>query len=99
MMDAVKKGGDRQKLHERIRQLSMEAGENVKKRGMENNLLELIAKDPAFGLSLEELQESMDPARYVGRAPLQVEKFLKENVNPVLEKNRDVLGMKAEINV
>ena len=77
----------------------MEAGENVKKRGMENNLLELIAKDPAFGLSLEELQESMDPARYVGRAPLQVEKFLKENVNPVLEKNRDVLGMKAEINV
>ena len=99
MMNAVKKGGDRQKLHERIRQLSMEAGENVKKRGMENNLLELIAKDPAFGLSLEELQESMDPARYVGRAPLQVEKFLKENVNPVLEKNRDVLGMKAEINV
>ena len=99
MMDAVKKGGDRQKLHERIRQLSMEAGENVKKRGMENNLLELIAKDPAFGLSLEELQESMDPARYVGRAPLQVEKFLKENVNPVLEKNRDVLGMKAEITV
>ncbi len=99
MMDAVKKGGSRQELHERIRQLSMEAGENVKKRGMDNNLLELIAADPAFHLSLEELQEGMDPAKYVGRAPLQVEKFLKEVVNPVLEKNKDVLGVKAEINV
>ncbi len=99
MMDAVKKGGSRQELHERIRQLSMEAGENVKKRGLDNNLLELIAADPAFHLSLEELQEGMDPAKYVGRAPLQVEKFLKEVVNPVLEKNKEVLGVKAEINV
>lgn len=99
MMDAVKKGGSRQKLHERIRQLSMEAGENVKKRGLDNNLLELIAEDPAFNLSLEELKEGMDPAKYVGRAPLQVEKFLKETVCPVLEANSQVLGMKAEINV
>ena len=99
MMDAVKKGGSRQELHERIRQLSMQAGENVKKRGLDNNLLELIAADEAFHLSLEELQAGMDPAKYVGRAPLQVEKFLKEVVEPVLEKNRDVLGMKAEINV
>ena len=99
MMDAVKKGGNRQQLHERIRQLSMEAGENVKKRGMDNNLLKLIAADEAFQLTLEELQAGMDPAKYVGRAPLQVEQFLKEVVEPVLEKNKDILGMKAEINV
>ncbi len=99
MMDAVKKGGSRQELHERIRQLSMEAGENVKKRGLDNNLLELIAADPAFNLTFEELHASMDPAKYVGRAPLQVEKFLKEAVNPVLEQNKDVLGIKAEITV
>ncbi len=99
MMDAVKKGGDRQELHERIRQLSMKAGENVKKHGLDNNLLELIAADPAFRLTLDELNEGMDPAKYVGRAPLQVEKFLKEIVYPVLEENREVLGMKAEINV
>lgn len=99
MMDAVKKGGSRQELHERIRQLSMEAGENVKKHGLENNLLELIAADEAFQLSLEELQAGMDPAKYVGRAPLQVEKFLKDIVEPVLEKNRELLGIKAEIRV
>lgn len=99
MMDAVKKGGSRQELHERIRQLSMEAGENVKKRGLDNNLLELIAADEAFQMSYEELQAGMDPAKYVGRAPLQVEKFLKEVVEPVLEKNKDVLGMKADIHV
>lgn len=97
MMDAVKKGGSRQELHERIRKLSMEAGENVKKHGLENNLLELIASDEAFRLSLEELQAGMDPSKYVGRAPLQVEKFLKEVVDPVLENNQEVLGMKAEI--
>ena len=73
MMDAVKAGGDRQELHERIRELSMEAGRNVKEKGLDNNLLELIAADPAFNLSLEELQKTMDPAKYVGRAPVQVE--------------------------
>ena len=99
MMDAVKAGGDRQELHEKIRTLSMEAGRNVKERGLENNLLELIAADPAFGLSLEDLKKSMDPSRYVGRAPRQVEEFLTEVVNPILDANRDVLGMKAEINV
>ena len=99
MMDAVKAGGDRQELHEKIRTLSMEAGRNVKEKGLENNLLELIAADPAFGLSLEDLKESMDPSRYVGRAPRQVEEFLAEVVNPILDANRDVLGMKAEINV
>ncbi len=99
MMDAVKAGGDRQELHERIRQLSMEAGRNVKEKGLENNLLELIAADPAFGLSMEELKKTMEPSRYIGRAPEQVEEFLDEIVRPVLEANRDVLGMKAEISV
>lgn len=99
MMDAVKAGGDRQELHEKIRTLSMEAGRNVKEKGQENNLLELIAADPAFGLSLDDLKKSMDPSRYVGRAPRQVEEFLTEVVNPILDDNRDVLGMKAEINV
>ena len=99
MMDAVKKGGDRQELHEKIRQLSMEAGANVKQKGLENNLLELIAQDPDFNLSLEELQAAMEPARYTGRAQIPVEKYLKDFVEPVLEANKDVLGMKAEINV
>ncbi len=99
MMDAVKAGGDRQELHERIRQLSMEAGRNVKEKGLDNNLLELIAADPAFGLTADDLRKTMEPSLYVGRAPKQVEEFLEEIVKPVLEKNRDVLGMKAEINV
>ena len=99
MMDAVKNGGDRQELHEKIRQLSMEAGANVKQNGLDNNLLELIAADESFGLTLEELQANMDPSKYVGRAPLQVENFLKNHVNPVLEANKEILGMTAEINV
>ena len=88
MMDAVKAGGDRQELHERIRELSMEAGRTVKVEGKENNLLELIAADPAFNLSLEDLKKTMDPARYVGRAPLQVDNFLKNVVDPVLDANK-----------
>ena len=99
MMDAVKAGGDRQELHERIRELSMEAGRNVKVNGGENNLLELIAADPAFGLSLEDLKKTMEPSRYVGRAPEQVDAFLTQVVNPILEEYRDLLGEKAEINV
>ncbi len=99
MMDAVKAGGDRQELHERIRELSMEAGKNVKVEGKENNLLELIAADPAFNMTLEDLQKTMDPAKYTGRAAVQVDNFLKKVVNPVLEANKDLLGMTAEINV
>lgn len=99
MMDAVKAGGDRQELHERIRELSMEAGRNVKVEGKENNLLELIAADPAFNLTLEDLQKTMDPKKYVGRAPRQVTVFLRDVVQPVLEANKELLGMKAEINV
>ena len=99
MMDAVKAGGDRQELHERIRQLSMEAGRNVKEQGLDNNLLELIAADPSFGLSPDDLKKAMDPARYVGRAPRQVEEFLEEVIKPVLAENKELLGVKAEINV
>ena len=99
MMDAVKAGGDRQELHERIRELSMEAGRNVKEKGLDNNLLELIAADPAFGLSEEELKKTMDPTKYTGRAAVQVEAFLRDVVAPVLEANKDCLGMTAEINV
>ena len=99
MMDAVKAGGDRQELHERIRELSMEAGRNVKVEGKDNNLLELIAADPSFNLTLEELKKTMDPKKYVGRAPQQVEEFLDEVIRPVLEENKDLLGVKAEINV
>lgn len=99
MMDAVKAGGNRQELHERIRELSMEAGRNVKVEGRENNLLELIAADPAFNMSSEDLQKTMDPGKYVGRAREQVDTFLKNVVRPVLEENRELLGIKAEIKV
>ena len=99
MMDAVKNGGNRQELHEKIRQLSMQAGKNVKEEGKDNNLLELIAADPEFNLTLEQLQATMEPSKYVGRAPVQVDAFLANVVNPVLEKNQDELGVKAEINV
>lgn len=99
MMDAVKLGGNRQELHERIRELSMEAGRNVKVEGRENNLLELIAADPVFPMDLEELQQTMDPARYTGRSKEQVEAFLRNVIRPVLEQNRDLLGVRAEITV
>ena len=99
MVDAVKAGGDRQELHERIRELSMEAGKTVKVEGKDNNLLELIAADPAFNLTLEELEKTMDPAKYTGRASVQVDAFLKNVINPMLEENKDLLGMTAEINV
>ena len=99
MMDAVKAGGNRQELHERIRELSMEAGRSVKVEGRENNLLELIAADPAFNMSLEDLQKTMEPGRYVGRSVEQVEAFLRNVIRPVLEENRELLGVKAEINV
>ena len=99
MMDAVKAGGNRQELHERIRELSMEAGRNVKVEGKENNLLELIAADPAFNMTLEELQKTMDPSRYVGRSREQVDAFLTNVIGPVLERNKELLGIKAEITV
>ena len=99
MMDAVKAGGDRQELHERIRELSMEAGRNVKEKGLDNNLLELIAEDPAFNLTLDELKKTMDPSKYTGRASVQVDAYLDKVIRPLLDKNKEILGVKAEINV
>ena len=97
MMDAVKAGGDRQELHEKIRELSMEAGKNVKEKGLDNNLLELIANEPSFNLSLEDLKKTMDPSQYTGCAKEQVQTFLKEYIAPVLEENKDLLG--TEVNL
>ena len=99
MMDAVKLGGNRQELHEEIRKLSMQAGANVKQEGKENNLLELIAADDVFPMGLEELEATMEPSRYVGRAPRQVEVYLRDVIQPILDANADLLGVKAEINV
>ena len=99
MMDAVKAGGDRQELHERIRQHSMAAGRVVKEEGKDNDLLERIAADPAFGMTMDQLQAIMKPENFVGRAPEQTEEFVSEYVKPVLDENKDILGMKAEINV
>ena len=100
MMDAVKRGGNRQELHERIRVLSQEAGRNVKDKGLTNNLIDLIAADPMFGMSREELTAHLEPARYIGRCPEQVSEFLAEEVRPVLEKYADALTEKsAELKV
>ena len=102
MMDAVKAGGDRQELHERIRELSMEAGRVVKEEGKPNDLLDRIAADPMFtslGVTKESLASVLDPADYVGRAPEQVTEYLRNVVKPVLDANSDVLGESAEINV
>ncbi len=99
MMDAVKMGGNRQELHEKIRELSMKAAKNVKEEGRENNLLTLIAADPAFNMSLEDLQKTMEPSRYVGRAKEQVESFLSKVAGPVLDANKELLGIKTMINV
>ncbi len=97
MMDAVKAGADRQEMHEKIRTLSMEAGRVVKEEGRDNNLLDLIAADPTFPQTREELEASMDPSAYVGMAPSQVTTYLEETVNPVLEANKEELGLNAEI--
>ena len=100
MMDAVKRGGNRQELHEQIRLHALEAGRNVKDRGLSNNLIDLIAEDPMFGMSREELIAHMEPAKYIGRCPEQVDDFLQEFVYPVLSAYRDALkGKNAELKV
>ena len=99
MMDAVKRGGNRQELHEKIREYSMEAGRQVKALGLENNLVDLIAADPAFGMTKEEITAILEPKNFVGRAPEQTREFLAEIVKPILDANKDELGMTAEINV
>ena len=99
MMDAVKRGGDRQELHERIRELSMEAGAVVKQQGGKNDLMERIAKEPMFGMSLEDLQKILEPKNFVGRAPQQVEEYINGQVKPVLDANKDILIADAQLNV
>ena len=100
MMDAVKRGGDRQELHERIRVLSQEAGYHVKELGLANNLIDLMAADPAFGMTKEELSAHLNPAAYIGRCPEQVEEFLSREIAPVLEKYSGALdGKETELKV
>lgn len=99
MMQAVKKGGDRQELHEKIRQYSMQAAANVKQRGLENNLIDLISTDEAFMLNVDELKEIMKPESYVGRAPEQTEEFVRGVAMPIIEANRDLLGLDVELSV
>lgn len=99
MMDAVKRGGDRQQLHEAIRVHSMAAGKVIKEQGGENDLLERIAGDPMFGVTLEELKEILKPEKYVGRAPEQTREFLDEVLGPVLERYRDTKTSEAEVTV
>jgi adenylosuccinate lyase len=100
MMDAVLRGGDRQQLHERIRVHSLEAGRNVKERGLGNNLIDLIAQDPLFAMTREELSAHLEPSRYIGRAPEQVSAFLEQEVKPVLERYAAALdGRRVELSV
>ena len=96
MMDAVKKGGDRQELHERIRQHSMEAGKTVKMEGKKNDLLERIAADPMFGLTIDELNAIMEPKNFVGRAPQQTEEYVNGYVKPVIEENKELIEESGE---
>ena len=99
MMDAVKAGGNRQELHEEIRKLSMQAGAHVKKEGKENNLLKLIAESDAFNLTLEELNGFMNPIDYVGRSVEQVDAYLKDVIKPILDENKDLLGLSVTLKV
>jgi adenylosuccinate lyase len=99
LMRAVEKGGDRQELHERLRRHSVEAGRRVKEEGLENNLCELIAGDPAFGVSLDEIRELLEPGKFVGRAPAQVTEFIESEIAPILDANRELLGMQVELAV
>ena len=99
MMDLVKAGGDRQELHEKIRTLSMEAGHTVKVEGKDNDLLERISADPDMPIGMDELEEAMEPSRYIGASVHQVERFLQETAGPILEENKELLGISAQINV
>ena len=99
MMECVKAGGNRQELHERIRVLSMEAGKNVKEEGKENNLIELIKKDDLFAAVHDKLNEILDAKKFIGRAPSQVVEFIDKEVQPILNDNKKLLGLKGEINV
>lgn len=99
LMRAVKKGGDRQELHEKIRVYSMEAGKRVKEEGLDNNLMELIEKDPEFKLDKDEIRSIMDAANFIGRAPEQVDEFLEQYVYTILRDNIDRLNIEVDLKV
>ena len=99
MMAAVKKGGDRQELHERLRQHSIAAARVVKEEGGENDLIERVCADPLFQLSREEITAELDPINFVGRSVQQVEEFLADYIEPLRKENADVLNEKAELSV
>lgn len=99
LMEAVKKGGDRQELHERIRVHSMAAAKRVKEEGLHNDLIDRIINDSAFNLSKEEILSLIDPVKFTGRAGSQVMDFINEEVNPILEKNKELIGIKANVTV
>jgi adenylosuccinate lyase len=98
-MEAVKMGGDRQELHERIRLYSIEAGRRVKEEGLNNNLISLIEKDESFKLNTDKMQELLDARNFIGRAPEQVDEFLEEHVYPLLKANSDLLNVKVDLKV
>ena len=99
MMDAVKRGGDRQQLHEKLRVHSQAAARRVKEEGLPNDLMDRIAADPAFRVTRQDLDALLDPARFTGRSEEQVDEFLRDIVRPLLAQNRDLLGEKQELNV
>lgn len=99
LMEAVKRGGDRQDLHEKIRRYSMQAAQNVKEFGKENNLIELISNDPSFKLSKQEIESILDPKKFIGRAPSQVKEYYEEYVKPILEKYKDELDFESEVEI
>ncbi|KDR94223.1 adenylosuccinate lyase [Peptoclostridium litorale DSM 5388] len=99
LMEAVKRGGDRQELHEKIRIYSMEVGERVKNQGLDNNLIDKIIDDTSFKMSKEEILEIIDPKKFTGRAPQQVDQFVEEEIKPILEKHKDELGIDVDLKV
>ena len=99
MMDAVKRGGDRQALHEKIRTYAMEAGKQVKEFGLENDLIERILADPDFKTSREEIEAILQPEHFTGRSAQQTEEFVNGLIKPILEANKDIMGEKAELTV
>ena len=97
MMDAVEKGGNRQELHEKIRQYSMEAGKHVKEEGLENDLCDMLLADPAFMITREDLDKILKPENFTGRSEQQTEEFVAECIQPILDANRDILGEHFEM--
>ena len=99
MMDAVKRGGNRQALHEKIRSYAMMSGKRVKEEGLDNNLIELICADADFALDENDVRAHLDPHVYIGRCPEQVDEFIRDVVDPILESNKNLMAENSEIKV